>query len=133
MCIRDSFKNMNTGLNETVEGFAHLNLAFGGAIEVAKTFREALKDLGQDMRLEMSTAGVSVDRLSDAFDGLLDEDRLREFAAKGLHGALKLTQTEMETMGKAAIALRDQLGVDLKDAMQKLEDAAVSGRTRGLH
>jgi len=127
------FKELNEHVNDGVEKLANLTLAFEGIKKVAEFTFEAIRERAKDMRLEMSTAGVSIDALKESVHGLLDEDTLRESAAKLIHGALRPTQEQMQTMGEAAVALRDTMGVDLKQAMDTLTDAMVTGRTRGLH
>ena len=127
------FKELNEHINGGIEKLANMTLAFEGIKKVAEFTFDAIRERAKDLRLEMSTAGISISALKDSVQGLLDEDTLRESAARLIHGALRPTQEQMETMGEAAVALRNTMGVDLKEAMDALTEAMVTGRTRGLH
>jgi hypothetical protein len=125
-------KGVNEGINTSIKKLGELGLAFEGMSTILEFARDAIREWGQDLRLEASTAGIAIDKLSDALHGMVEEDTLREFAAKTAGGALKLTQTQMEKVSEAALALTSR-GYTLTESLRQLEDAAVSGRTRGLH
>lgn len=128
----EGLKSVNEGINLGVKKLGELGLAFEGARKIIDFAKDSLREWGKDLRLEATTAGINIDRLSESLHGLVEEDTLREFAAKAANGALKLSQQQLEQMSEAALALTSR-GYDLTESLHKLEDAAVTGRMRGLH
>jgi hypothetical protein len=103
-----------------------------GTIAAAVDFAmDALKSYGEQVRLETKTAGINMDELGQSFDGLISHHELLQFAAQTSTGVLKLNQQQMETVGQAALALRDR-GHDLSESFEKLKDAVVKGKVDGL-
>src|SRR5262245_15782076 len=79
------------GLAKRTVGIAALK----GGIELAD---KAFETWGRTARLQAATATLNIEKLKSAFSGLLDENEVREFAAKTMNGALKLSEDQMGTL-----------------------------------
>lgn len=111
--------------------YAKVGIAIGVIAGGAHLAGEAIKEWSATLRLESQTAHIDIESLSESFSGLVNHHDLLKFAAQTTNGVLALSQKEMETLGRAAVALRDR-GHDLEDSFKKLTDAAVKGKVGGL-
>jgi hypothetical protein len=121
----------NSGYDKALRKLADVNQVLELAGKAAKFAGDAMKQYADHTRLTAATAGVNMDKLSEAFGGLVNQHELLTFAAKTQSGVLALNQQEMELVGRAALALRSR-GHDLEDSMRKLTDAMVKGTVGGL-
>lgn len=118
--------------HEQLTGAFTKGIAIAGAAALAYSHvRESLRAYGEHARLEAATLGINIERLSDSFNGLITQHDLLTMAAQTQNGVLRLNQGEMETVGRAAVALKNR-GFDLEDAFKKLTEAAVKGKVGGL-
>lgn len=127
----DGIEQQNRGYDSAIKTLGHVGLALdtiGKAYDAAK---DAMKTYGETLRLESATAGINIGKLNDAFGGLINQHDLMTLAAQTNSGVLKLNQGQMETLGQAAIALKNR-GFDLEESLKKLTDAAVKGKVEGL-
>lgn len=127
----DDIEKQNRGYESAITKLGHVGLALdtlGKAYDAAK---DAMKVYGETLRLESATAGVNIGKLSESFGGLINKHDLMTFAAQTNTGVLKLNQGQMETLGQAALALKNR-GFDLEESLKKLTDAAVKGKVGGL-
>lgn len=127
----DDIERQNKGYESAITKLGHLGLAMDTVGRAVDAARDALKSYGEHLRLETATAGVNVGKLSDAFGGLVTQHDLMTMAAQTSTGVLKLNQGQMETLGQAALALKNR-GYDLGESIKKLTDAAVKGKVEGL-
>jgi hypothetical protein len=126
-------ESRNQGLQSWVSGLANAGLAMNAVTGIVNYLDEAQNRYADNLRLEMAASKANIEELSSAFDGLVSRHDMLQFAAKGLHGAVALNQEQMNTLAKGAVYFaREGLGTT-KETMEKLEDAAVTLRTRGLH
>jgi hypothetical protein len=127
----DDIEKQNKGYDGAITKLGHVGLALdtlGKAYDAAK---DAMKVYGTTLRLEAATSGINIEKLSESFGGLITKHELMTMAAQTATGVLKLNQGQMETLGQAALALKNR-GFELEDALKKLTDAAVKGKVEGL-
>ncbi len=129
--LLDDIERQNKGYDSVIGKLGSLSLALDAVGKFTDYARDAMKSYAEHSRLTAATAGINIDRLSDAFGGLVKQHDLLTFAAQTSNGVLALTQGQMETVGQAAIALRNR-GFDLEESFKKLTDAAVKGKVGGL-
>jgi hypothetical protein len=127
----ESAEQRNKGLESWVKGLGNANQALelvGKAVEFGK---DAFKEYAEDLRMRAAAGAIDIDRLKEASLGLRTEDELLAFAAKTQHGAFKLTQEQMELAQKAMVGLT-RAGFDQATVVDKVTEALVTGKTRGL-
>jgi hypothetical protein len=127
----DAAKERNEGLESWVKGLGNANQALelvGKAVEFGK---DAFKEYADDLRMRAAAGTADIEALKKASLGLRSEDELLAFAAKTQHGMYKLTQEQMELAQKAMVGLT-RAGFDQKEVVDKVTEALVSGKTRGL-
>jgi hypothetical protein len=103
--------------------------AVTGVVVLAK---RAMDDYLEDVRLESAAAGANLNALKDATSGLVEADKLLEFAGKTMHGTWKLNNEEMTRVLHGAMALRAQFGGQLEPTIEKLTESITKGSTRAL-
>jgi hypothetical protein len=128
----DKTKKSSFDIKDIAAGWYTFKEAIGVVGQAISAAQGAIKGWGEDIRMDATNAGISIDHLNESFQGLIDDDTINQFAAKTANGALKLTQQQMEQVAQAAVALRER-GFDLAHSLDVLTDAAVTGRTKGLH
>jgi hypothetical protein len=127
----DDIEKTNKGYDSAITKLGHVGLALDTLGKAYAAAKDAMKVYGETLKLETATAGINIDRLSEAFGGLINRHDLMTMAAQTSNGVLALNQGQMETLGKAAIALKNN-GFELEDALKKLTEAAVKGSVGGL-
>jgi uncharacterized protein YoxC len=123
--------DLGEDLNSTMDKLGKMNQAWEGASKVIDITRDSMKAYGDEMRLMTAAGTVNINELSEAYGGLINRHELLELAAKSQHGAFKLNQDQLDTLGKATVALSHQ-GFDLTETFNKLRDAAIRGKAEGL-
>lgn len=122
----------NAQLDDWKEGLTKITVGLAAMGAAAAVVFESWKSYAENLRLETAAGRADIDQLSGAFDGLVSRHEMLQFAAKSLHGAVALNQDQMNTLASATVYFaREGLG-STQEVMEKLEDAAVSLRTRGL-
>lgn len=120
------------GFSSIVDSIGKTTVVLGSLGAAGAIAFESLKSSGERARLEMAAGAANIGRLQDAFDGLIPRMDVLSFAAKTQHGVLKLTQEQMETLARAAVALsRNGMG-ELDEVLQKLTASAVKAKVDGL-
>lgn len=127
----DGAEARNKSIEMWTKGLAKATVALGAAAAAGAFVVRSIKSVNEEMRLVASVSGVSADRLTDAFGGLVSRMDALRFASQTAHGALKLNQGQMETLAQAAVAFRAR-GFELEDTLKKLTDAAVKADVGGL-
>lgn len=121
--------------NKAHEGYIGKLAKVGLALDAVGKFtdfaRESLRTYGEKLRLEAAAGSANIDRLSDAFGGLVTKHDVLTFAAQTQHGVLKLNQQQQETLAKATVALT-RAGYDQQEVFNKLKDAAIGLKVNGL-
>lgn len=126
-----SLSDLGNDFNDTMDKLGKMNQAWEGASKILEITRDSVKAYGDEIRLVAAAGKINIDELSEAYGGLISQHELLELAAKSQHGALKLSQEQLDTLGKATVALAHQ-GFDLTETFNKLRDAAVKGKAEGL-
>jgi hypothetical protein len=126
-----SLSALGEDFSASMDKLAKMNQAWDGAGKIIDLARESLKAYGDDLRLTTAAGTINIHELSEAYGGLINNHELLELAAKSQHGVLKLSQEQLDTLGKATVALTHQ-GFDLTQTFEKLRDAAVKGKAEGL-
>ncbi len=122
---------LQASIKDSIGAYAAQALAIGAVVKAGEFAIDSLKSYAEHTRLESATAGINIDRLSDSFGGLVNQHDLLTLAAQTSKGVLALNQGQMETLGQAAVALKNR-GFDLTESLEKLKDAAVKGKVGGL-
>lgn len=119
------------GVKSGTEALAKLNLAMDGINKVVDFAKESFKVYADDLRLQAAAGAADIEKLSEATNGLANEHELLTFAAKAQHGMFQLNQEQMETVEQAMLRLT-RAGFDQQDVTDKLTNAVVSLKTKGL-
>jgi hypothetical protein len=121
-----------TGFAESwTKGLADVNAGLELAKKAIEFGKEAFDAYADQLRLTAAAGGADIDRLREAAMGLRTEDELLAFAAKTRNGVIKASQGDMEIAERAMIALT-RAGFDQAEVTDKITDAMVKGKTRGL-
>ena len=121
----------NQGLEANIAKWVKGAAILGTAAVAFDFAKKAMHEYTDGLRMEAAASGVSIDQLSDAIGGLAEQDRLLVFAAKLKNSEFKITQDQMNIAATAARQLQRE-GKDLEEALSAIEDALVSGKTKGL-
>lgn len=133
-------------------GIAEMTTSIFGAEAAMEAFKAALdlaKDAIADVVFEGSKAADVEDafnhmteganlgydalqKLRDATHNQVDDFELMKMENKDLGAGMKLTAEQMDEMGNAAYALAKTQGIDLHDALEKVNQALLTGRSRSL-
>lgn len=107
----------------------------GGAVAlvgVYKALDAGFEVYAKNSRLRAANLGTDLGGLQKATRGLVDETRLLEFSAAAMNGTFKLTQKETEAVLQGALALRKTMGVDLTEALDRVQQAVTEGNVEPL-
>jgi hypothetical protein len=127
----EAAEQRNKSYDDWLKRMANINQSIelaGRAIGFAK---DAFKTYAEDLRLKAAAGSVSIDKLKAASLGLREETDLLRFAAQTQNGVFKLTEDQMVTAQKAMVALT-RAGYDQEEVTQKVTDALVKGKAKGL-
>jgi hypothetical protein len=144
--LDEKFGGMGRHFAETASSFFTAEAALDAVREAAHLAAETLQ--------EITIEGSHAADIEDTFDHLTERaglfgDTLLSKTREGLRGTvtdmdimtrvnqnlavgLNLTASQMDTLAKGAFALAKATGGDVAGAMDKLSDAMVTGRTRGI-
>lgn len=128
---RSDTKNAEAGNKRMDKSFAKVAAAAGAATAAYALLDKGLETLSKNSRLRSATVGVDLEGLREATRGLVADTELLEFASKSMNGTFRLSQAEMESTLRGAIALRNQ-GKDLADVMERIGQATSEGTTEPL-
>ena len=101
----DAIKSQSDAFQISVDKFAKGAAIIGGVVLVA---RNGLKAYNDDVRLTAGAAGVSIDALSESWDGLKTRMELMTLAQAGHRGAWKLTTGQLQLVSEGMRALEAQ-------------------------
>jgi hypothetical protein len=123
------------GVNKQAEAWDALKtrgaIALAGLTAAFAIGKAGFEAYHKSITLGAGTAGVDLDRLSQAAGGLKTNMELLQFAAAAMNGRFRLTQAEMETVLKSMSAL-ERSGLAAADVSQKLGDAIRKGEVEPL-
>jgi hypothetical protein len=106
-------------------------IAFAGVASAVAIAKAGIAAAREETRLSSGAAGVDLDRLGKAFDGLRTRTELMTIAQAGARGAWKLNTAQLEQVVGGMRALEKQ-GFDTVDITNKITDALKKGKTEGL-
>lgn len=93
-------------------------------------------DIEQSFKRMSEEAGIFSEELvtdvQAALKGTIDDTDVMKRANANMAAGLALSNEQMTTLAKGAWALGKAMGIDAKDALDRLSDAMVTGRTRGI-
>lgn len=108
-----------------VETFQNLTLEGAAIADVADNFDHLAAGAG---RLGDTLLGA----LREGTHNTIDDFQLMKLANADLAAGLNLTDDQFKVMAKSAFALSQATGEDMNSALEKVNDALLTGRTRGL-
>lgn len=123
-------KSFSQFIDGAAVGLAKFNLAMGGintGLGMLKQGIDMAKEVNAMERLERALPTGAVDRLSRASQGLIDRHSQLRLGVKGLTGDFALTQTQMEKVMQAAVALEQRGFGPAAENAEKLLDALAKG------
>lgn len=109
------------GVKETFD----MMLEGGKILDVEEAFKRMSEDAGVFGEKLVSEVGA-------AMKGTVHDVDIMERANENMAAGLALSNKQMETLAKGAWALSKAMGIDARDALDRLSDAMVTGRTRGI-
>ena len=124
-------EKQNTAMDTQVAMLGKLAVAAGAALAAYKVLDAGLDTLQKNSSLRAATAGVDLEGLRKATNGLVDDTRLLEFAAASMNGTFKLSQKEMEGALQGTLALRKS-GKDLSRTLDRVQQSVTEGTTEPL-
>ena len=127
----DGLEKQNAGIDSSIARWGKLTVGIGAAAAVFGVAKIGFEEFAKSAQLQAAGAGADIDQLREATQGLVEDQRLLEFAGAALNTKFKLTQQEMNTVTQAAITLRRQ-GNDLTSVFNDLEKSIVEGNSRAL-
>jgi hypothetical protein len=93
-------------------------------------------DIEDSFKRMSDAAGIVGDTLvtkvQAAMKGTIDDTDVMKRANENMAAGLALSVDQMETLAKGAWALGKAMGIDTTSALDRLSDAMVTGRTRGI-
>lgn len=119
------------GVTSGVDALGKLNQAMEGINKIVDFAKESFNAYADDLRLQAAAGAADIEKLSEAASGLRNEHELLSFAAQTQHGIFKLNQEQMDTVQEAMVRLT-RAGFDNQDVTDKLTDAVISLKTKGL-
>lgn len=99
---------------------------------------EGSRELGIEKAFKRLTTGAGQDglkllhELQKATHGTVEESALMIRVNENLATGMRLTTEQYQTMAKGAFALAKATGTDVKEAMDRMSDAMITGRTRAV-
>lgn len=117
-------------IKDVTEGLGKFNLAVGGVRAAFDVLNGALDTaLSQQRRaaMEKMLPSGAVDRFREATDKLISRQDVLRLSVKGLSGDFKLTESEMTTVLKAAVALEQKGFGPAAETADKLLEALAQG------
>jgi hypothetical protein len=131
---------------KTAEALFTAEAAWHAAEKAAHLFTETVKDLTYEgakiadvehnfERLAESTGRLGetlIKDLREGTHGTITDFQLMQTANRDLAAGMNLTNEQFKTLSKGAFALAQATGTDVKNAMDTMNDAMLTGRTRSL-
>lgn len=106
--------DQSKSLEKSIAFWGKVNFAVSAIPGIINKVSETFDEMAGVLQLRSAAAGVSIDQMNAALHGQVRETDLLSLAAKANHGALKLTQTQMN---QVAGAIR-KLALDGHDASE---------------
>lgn len=144
--LEAGFGGLNTGVSQTAQGFL--------IAEVAMKAFEKVMAAGIQLVEDFTTRGAAIADVEDNFENLANQAgrlgatllgalregthntitdfELMKIANQNLAAGLELTDEQYKTVAESAFALSQATGEDMTSALNKVNDALLTGRTRGL-
>lgn len=124
-------KDQQRAVEGQIASLGKLAVGIGAAVVAFKQLTDSAKNFAKEAQLKQAAAGLDIKRIQKAARGLITEYEALSFAAATANTDFKLSQQEMEEVGKFMIVLRNQ-GNDLKSVYEGVTKALVEGNVRGL-
>lgn len=119
----DGLEAQNSALDNQLKQLAKWGVAIGAAAAAWAALDAGFETYEKNSRLRAANVNTNLQGLQKATRGLVDDTRLLEFSAKAMNGTFALTQEQTELVLQGALALRKTMGVDLAEAMERVQQA----------
>ena len=121
----------NSALDKSLAKWGKIAVGVGAAVAAFKSAQIAFNAFSKDAQLRGAAAGISIERLREASQGLISDYDLLTQTAALQNTTFKLSQKEMEEVTKFMLILRKQ-GNDMVEVQTRVTKAFVEGKVRGL-
>lgn len=103
--------------------------AIAGAFKLAQA---GIASYQENSRVMAGAAGADLNGLRKATLGLVEDTDLLRSASKLMNGTFALNNQEMQIAMRGALALRKRMGIDLKEAMERVSQAINEANAEAL-
>jgi hypothetical protein len=125
MLVRDAIREIIGVVKELIVALPEMALKGAAVADVEENFQHLTEQLGR-------TSETLTGALRDGTHGTISDFELMKLASKDLTAGLTLTDDQFGTLAKGAFALAQATGVDVKQALDTMNDAMLTGRTKAL-
>jgi hypothetical protein len=127
--IEGEATKLNTAMDRLVAGQGWAQKIAEGELLHDAIVEEAFRHLADQAGL---AADVLLNQLRAGTHGTIDDFALMQRANENMAAGLNLTEAQFKILADGAYALAKATGTDTKDALDKMSDAMVTGRTKGI-
>lgn len=125
MLLRDAIREVINKVGEMATALPELALKGAAVADVEENFKHLTEQLGR-------TGDTLVGALRTGTHSTITDFELMKTANRDLTAGLNLTDQQFGTLAKGAFALAQATGGDVKTALETMNDAMLTGRTRAL-
>jgi hypothetical protein len=130
--LLDNLDKENASLQKSIAMWGKVAIGVTAVYAGFKGLQASAQSALEDIRLRSAAAGISIDKLRASTRGLVEEDKLLEFAGRTQAGMWKLTEAEMQRALKGADAIAKKTGQELVPVLDRLSMALAKGATEEL-
>jgi hypothetical protein len=123
--LRDAIRDVIGKVKELAAALPEIALKGAAVADVEENFNRLTAQAG---RLGSTLMGA----LKDGTHNTIDNFQLMKTATQDLAAGMNLTDQQFSTLAKGAFALAQATGTDVKTALDTMNDAMLTGRTRAL-
>lgn len=127
----DGLNKQNAMMGKSLKMWGKIAVGVGSAVVAFKAAKVAFRAFADDAQLRGAAAGISLEKLRKASQGLISDYDLLSQAGALQNTTFKLNQEEMEEVIKFMLILRKQ-GNDMAEVQARVTKAFVKGKVEAL-